>query len=197
MDIGNPLHRFAVGFAGLMLAIAVVLCLTPIGSSSANDRAAVYTGGPQAKAKTPAKKARSAKPAHKASAAPSEQPKRDKVAEEPKLPQVANAAGEPLAVTDDCEENVAIAAKQGLTLPDGWGIKCVGPGLDWSGNTHWGVTCPYESCPEGAGPYISISNPNYYVVAHELCHANFGTDELAADACAAERGASLETSPYQ
>jgi len=35
------------------------------------------------------------------------------------------------------------------------------------------------------------------VVAHELCHANFGNDELMADSCAAEHGASLETSPYQ
>lgn len=195
MDIGNPLHRAALGFAGLMLAIAVVLCLTPVGASSANNRPAVYTGGPQAKA--PKEKTRSAKPAHKSSAAPVQQPKRDHEADEPKLPEVSNAAGEPLEVTGDCAENLAIAAKQGLTLPKGWGIKCVGPGLDWSGNTHWGVTCPYDSCPEGAGPYISISNPNYYVVAHELCHANFGTDELAADACAAEHGASLETSPYQ
>ena len=90
-----------------------------------------------------------------------------------------------------------IAAKQGLTLPDGWKIYCVGPGLDWDGNSHWGVTCPYADCPEGAGPYVSISNPTYYVVAHELCHANFGNDELMADACAAKHGASLDTSPYQ
>ena len=67
-------------------------------------------------------------------------------------------------------------------------ILDVGPGLDWSGNSHWGVTCPYDSCPEGAGPYVSISNPTYYVVAHELCHANNGNDELAADACAADHG---------
>ena len=40
-------------------------------------------------------------------------------------------------------------------------------------------------------------DPSYYVVAHELCHANFGNDELMADSCAAEHGASLETSPYQ
>ncbi len=91
---------------------------------------------------------------------------------------------------------MAIAAKQGLLLPDGWELHCVGPGLDWNGGSHWGVTCRYDECPEGAGPYISISNPTYYVVAHELCHANFGDDELMADECAAEHGASLETSPY-
>ena len=114
------------------------------------------------------------------------------------LPEVANAAGEPLEVTGaTCEENLAIAAEQGLRLPDGWQLYCVGPGLDWEGNSHWGVTCPYDECPEGAGPYVSISNPTYYVVAHELCHANFGNDELMADSCAAEHGASLAESPYQ
>jgi hypothetical protein len=113
------------------------------------------------------------------------------------LGEVTNANGEALDVTANCEDSLKIAAKQGLTLPDGWKIYCVGPGLDWDGNSHWGVTCPYASCPEGAGPYVSISNPTYYVVAHELCHANFGNDELMADACAAKHGASLETSPYQ
>jgi hypothetical protein len=112
--------------------------------------------------------------------------------------QVRNAAGEPLAITGQaCEDNLALAAKQGLLLPDGWEIHCVGPGLDYDGVSHWGVTCSYASCPEGAGPYVSISNPTYYVVAHELCHANFGNDELMADSCAAEHGASLATSPYQ
>ena len=116
---------------------------------------------------------------------------------EPELAEVRNEAGEPLDVSDEaCRENLAIAAKQGLTLPDGWKLYCVGPGLDWNGGSHWGVTCPYSDCPEGAGPYVSISNPTYYVVAHELCHANFGNDELMADRCAAEHGASLETSPY-
>lgn len=114
-----------------------------------------------------------------------------------RLPEVSNSAGEPLDVNSPaCEQNLATAAKQGLRLPDGWDLRCVGPGLDWEGNTHWGVTCPYQQCPEGAGPYVSISNPTYYVVAHELCHANFGNDELMADRCAAEHGASLETSPY-
>ena len=114
------------------------------------------------------------------------------------LPEVRNAAGDPLALTGDaCEANVGLAASKGLRLPDGWEIHCVGPGLDWEGGSHWGVTCPYEECPEGDGPYVSISNPSYYVVAHELCHANFGNDELMADSCAAEHGASLETSPYQ
>ncbi len=118
-------------------------------------------------------------------------------AEKKPLAEVVNAAGEALDVTGDCEENMKIAAKQGLTLPDGWKIYCVGPGLDWDGNSHWGVTCPYSDCPEGAGPYVSISNPTYYVVAHELCHANFGNDELMADSCAAKHGAALDTSPYQ
>ena len=114
------------------------------------------------------------------------------------LPEVANAAGEPLDVTDAaCEENLALAAAKGLRLPDGWKLYCVGPGLDWEGGSHWGVTCPYDECPEGAGPYVSISNPTYYVVAHELCHANFGNDKLMADSCAAEHGASLAESPYQ
>jgi hypothetical protein len=114
------------------------------------------------------------------------------------LDKVRNAAGEPLSVSGAaCEDNLALAAKHGLTLPDGWEIHCVGPGADWDGNSHWGVTCPYDACPEGAGPYVSISNPTYYVIAHELCHANYGNDELMADACAAKHGASLDTSPYQ
>jgi hypothetical protein len=114
------------------------------------------------------------------------------------LGQVRNAAGEPLELSDDaCEANVRLAASKGLRLPDDWAIHCIGPGLDWEGGSHWGVTCPYTECPEGRGPYVSISNPTYYVVAHELCHANFGNDELMADSCAAEHGASLETSPYQ
>ena len=115
----------------------------------------------------------------------------------PEVSEVHNAAGEPLDATADCRESLAIAARRGLLLPDGWKLYCVGPGLDWEGGTHWGVTCPYEDCPEGAGPYVSISNPTYYVVAHELCHANFGNDELMADECAAKHGASLTESPYQ
>ena len=115
-----------------------------------------------------------------------------------RLPEVRNAAGEPLHVGDGaCERRMARAASQGLRLPDGWKLHCVGQGLDWQGGTHWGVTCPYEECPEGDGPYVSVSNPTYYVVAHALCHANFGNDELMADACAAEHGASLEDSPYR
>lgn len=114
------------------------------------------------------------------------------------LPEVRNRAGEGLSVSAGaCERNLIRAGKRGLLLPDGWEINCVGPALDWSGGSHWGVTCPYSKCPEGAGPYVSISNPDYYVVAHELCHANFGNDELTADRCAAEHGASLATSPYR
>ena len=114
-----------------------------------------------------------------------------------KVPEVRNAAGDPLDVSDGaCKRNLARAAAGGLRLPDGWKLHCVGAGLDWGGGSHWGVTCPYEECPEGEGPYVSISNPTYYVVAHELCHANFGNDELMADACAAKHGASLKSSPY-
>ncbi len=180
-----------------MIAIAIVLCVTPIGSSSANDRASAYSGPPMAKAPKQA-----ARPDHTAETGtkPKPKPARKRAARkanDAELPEVSNAAGEALDVSGACEENLAIAAERGLTLPDGWDIRCVGPGLDWNGNSHWGVACPYDSCPEGAGPYLSISNPTYYVIAHELCHANFGTDELMADRCAAEHGASLETSPYQ
>jgi hypothetical protein len=197
VDIGNPVHRVVLGLAGIITAFALVLCITPVGAAPANDRAAVYTGSPKAHAPKRAERPdRDAKPAA--------EPKRvhrthsaDADRHDNELAQVSNAAGEPLDVSDECAENLALAAQRGLTLPKGWDIKCVGPGLDWSGNSHWGVACPYDSCPEGAGPYLSISNPNYYVIAHELCHANFGTDELAADECAAEHGASLETSPYQ
>ncbi len=115
----------------------------------------------------------------------------------PNLPEVHNAAGEPLDVGNDvCQRKLRRAASHGLRLPAGWKLHCVGQGLDWEGGSHWGVACPYEECPEGEGPYVSISNPTYYVVAHELCHAKFGNDELMADACAAEHGASLESSPY-
>jgi hypothetical protein len=200
MQIG-VVHRAAIAFTGLIIAFAVVLCLTPIGSTSANDRPSAFTGVPRAgvpkvadRDDQPAKP-RADKP--RADKAKAEQPD-----PEPKpqadLGEVTNSAGEPLDVSDGaCRENRELAAKRGLTLPANYAIHCVGPGLDWNGNSHWGVTCPYDSCPEGAGPYVSISNPTYYVVAHELCHANNGTDELAADACAADHGASLAESPYQ
>ncbi len=192
MDIGNPLHRAALAFAGLMVAFAVVLWVTPVGTAPANDRPAGYTGKPRAEA---VKSADRAKPAAKPVSAPKPAPKPES---KPKpLPEVANSAGEALDVSEACEEHLATLANRGLTVPEGWEIKCVGPGLDWQGNSHWGVACPYDSCPEGAGPYLSISNPTYYVIAHELCHANFGNDELMADNCAAEHGATLETSPYQ
>ena len=166
------------------LAAALMLLLagpSPAGPTSASAQVAPEAGAPVTQRIDLA-----AKPAHKLHAH----------ANKP-LGEVTNADGEPLDVTADCEESLRIAAKHGLTLPDGWKIYCVGPGLDWDGNHHWGVTCPYDSCPEGAGPYVSISNPTYYVVAHELCHANFGNDELMADRCAAEHGASLAESPYQ
>jgi hypothetical protein len=192
MEIG-VLHRIAFGFTGVVVAIAVLLCLSPVGSAPASNRAA-YTGRPKAEAPKSVEKAAKAERSKPKASKPDPKPHRDA---KPKLPEVANAAGEPLDVSAECEDNLALAAKHGLTLPDGWAIHCVGPGSDWNGNSHWGVTCPYDSCPEGAGPYVSISNPTYYVVAHELCHANNGTDELAADACAAAHGASLAESPYQ
>jgi hypothetical protein len=194
MDIGSLLDRLSLGFVTVVAAVTVMVCVTPVGSAPASvERAPAVAGAAKA-----AKPHGGPNPAAKPVSEPKHRHKanRDK-ADDPDLAEVSNAAGEPLAVSGACEENLAIAAKQGLTLPDGWDIRCVGPGLDWDGNSHWGVTCPYDSCPEGAGPYVSISNPTYYVVAHELCHANFGNDELMADACAAEHGASLETSPYQ
>jgi hypothetical protein len=119
------------------------------------------------------------------------------------LRRIRGAAGGKLPLTDDsCSVSLALAAVRGLRVPDEYALHCPGPGLDWNGASHWGVTCPYSECPEGAGPYISISSPTYYVVAHELCHAVFGygaspEDEASADACAAEHGASLATSPYR
>jgi hypothetical protein len=118
------------------------------------------------------------------------------------LGRIRAAAGQDLPLTDDaCSLNLAVAAARGLELPGEFALHCPGPGLDWNGASHWGVTCPYSDCPEGSGPYISISNPTYYVVAHELCHAIFGytgsrDDELRADACAQAHGASLAASPY-
>ena len=200
MEIG-VVHRAAIAFTGLVVAFAVVLCVTPIGASSANDRASAFTGAPKAEApKAADRHHEAAKP--KAHQPKAHKAKADQAAPEPKadpaLGEVTNSAGEPLDVSDGaCKENLALAAKRGLTLPANYDIRCVGPGLDWNGNSHWGVTCPYDSCPEGAGPYVSISNPTYYVVSHELCHANYGTDELMADRCAAEHGASLAESPYQ
>jgi hypothetical protein len=119
------------------------------------------------------------------------------------LGKIRGATGGELPLTDDpCDLNVALAAARGLRLPEAYAIHCPGPGLDWNGASHWGVTCPYAECPEGEGPYVSISNPTYYVVAHELCHAVFGygggpADEAMADSCAAAHGASLATSPYR
>jgi hypothetical protein len=200
MQIG-VLQRTAIAFTGIVIAFAVILCVTPVGAAPANDRPSAFTGAPQARAPKQADKPKPQRPAHEPKPEPKPQPKAEPKPEpkpEPALGEVTNSAGEPLDVSDGaCVENLALAAKHGLTLPDGWDIRCVGPGLDWSGNSHWGVTCPYDSCPEGAGPYVSISNPTYYVVAHELCHANFGNDELMADSCAADHGASLAESPYQ
>lgn len=178
----------------LAVAFAIVALSLPAGRAAAGPGAGSVTGasaharGAAGELALPAREPRPRISIGKAEATPGRQA----------LGQVRNAAGEPLKLSDDaCEANVRIAASKGLRLPDGWAINCIGPGLDWEGGSHWGVTCPYSECPEGEGPYVSISNPTYYVVAHELCHANFGNDELMADSCAAERGASLETSPYQ
>jgi hypothetical protein len=183
--------RELIAFTALIaLTVAAALFLLLAGPAPSGPAPASAAVAPEAGAPLVRKAEKAAK------ATPKRHKKLHAHANKP-LAEVTNAAGEPLDVTADCEDSLRIAAKQGLTLPDGWKIYCVGPGLDWDGNSHWGVTCPYDSCPEGAGPYVSISNPTYYVVAHELCHANFGNDELMADRCAAEHGASLETSPYQ
>jgi hypothetical protein len=194
-NLGLGAHA-ARALAVLALGIAVLSVLSnraeagPVGGATVPEvsRAA----GPQREHRlTEPKAAASAQARHRSRGAHQPRPEQQPAA-------VQNAAGEPLDVSDGaCRENLAIAAKHGLTLPERFKLYCVGPGLDWDGNSHWGVTCPYDDCPEGAGPYVSISNPTYYVIAHELCHANFGNDELMADRCAAEHGASLATSPYQ
>lgn len=199
MNPARSSKREVIAFGSLLgvpLLVALVMMLggpAPAGPATANAAVAIDAGKPIRVLADAAKAAARAE----ARELRAERRARAAAREQKPLGQVENAAGEPLDVTDACEENVRIAAKQGLTLPDGWAIHCVGPGLDWEGGSHWGVTCPYTDCPEGAGPYVSISNPTYYVVAHELCHANFGNDELMADSCAAEHGATLETSPYQ
>jgi hypothetical protein len=67
-----------------------------------------------------------------------------------------------------------------------WRKLCDGQGLRDRGSRHWGVACPYKSCPEGDGPYISLNHDRiyagrgslslldaryYYVMAHEMAHA--------------------------
>ncbi len=67
-----------------------------------------------------------------------------------------------------------------------WQALCDGRGLRAAQSRHWGITCPYRSCPEGEGPYISINHDRiysgqlpepwlngryYYVMAHEMAHA--------------------------
>lgn len=84
---------------------------------------------------------------------------------------------------------------------------------------HWGITCPYRSCPEGEGPYISINHDRiysgqrpepwlhgryYYVIAHEMAHAighYYGhpswADDHWADGVARAFGAAVTShSPY-
>ncbi len=68
-----------------------------------------------------------------------------------------------------------------------WRKLCDGEGLrSLEDSRHWGITCPYRTCPEGEGPYISINHDRiysdqwpepwlhgryYYVMAHEMAHA--------------------------
>jgi hypothetical protein len=100
-----------------------------------------------------------------------------------------------------------------------WRQLCDGKGLSASASRHWGITCPYRSCPEGEGPYISINHERiysgtrpeswmhsryYYVMAHEMAHAigfYYGhpkwADDHWADAVARALGAAVcSHSPY-
>lgn len=101
-----------------------------------------------------------------------------------------------------------------------WRKLCDGQGLrSLEESRHWGITCPYQSCPEGQGPYISINHDRiysgkwpepwlhgryYYVMAHEMAHAighYYGdprwADDHWADAVAHAFGAEVcEHSPY-
>lgn len=100
-----------------------------------------------------------------------------------------------------------------------WRKLCDGEGLRTVESRHWGITCPYRSCPEGEGPYISINHDRiysghwpetwlhgrfYYVIAHEMAHAighyygdpNWANDHWA-DAVARAFGAPVcSHSPY-
>lgn len=100
-----------------------------------------------------------------------------------------------------------------------WRKLCDGEGLRALDSRHWGITCPYRSCPEGEGPYISINHDRiysgqgpeswlhgryYYVMAHEIAHAighYYGhprwADDHWADAVARTFGAPVcAHSPY-
>src|SRR5688500_9423529 len=98
MDIGAPLHRVALGFAGLMVALAVVLSLTPVATAPANDRPAAFSGSPGEAPKPAGRLNPDAKPVK----VPATKAADDKAAD---LPEVSNAAGEPLEVSGDCAEN--------------------------------------------------------------------------------------------
>ncbi len=100
-----------------------------------------------------------------------------------------------------------------------WRKLCDGEGLRAMESRHWGITCPYRSCPEGEGPYISINHDRiysgqrseswldgrfYYVMAHEMAHAighyygdpNWANDHWA-DGVARTFGAAVcSHSPY-
>ena len=100
-----------------------------------------------------------------------------------------------------------------------WLKLCDGEGLRARESRHWGITCPYSSCPEGEGPYISINHDRiysgrrseawlhgryYYVMSHEMAHAighYYGhpswADDQWADAVARAFGAEVcSHSPY-
>ena len=100
-----------------------------------------------------------------------------------------------------------------------WRKLCDGEGMRSMASRHWGITCPYRSCPEGEGPYISINHDRiysgqrsqswlhgryYYVMAHEMAHAighYYGdpnwADDIWADGVARAFGAAVcSHSPY-
>lgn len=100
-----------------------------------------------------------------------------------------------------------------------WRKLCDGEGLRSMESRHWGITCPYRSCPEGDGPYISINHDRiysgqwpepwlhgrfYYVMAHEMAHAighyygdpNWADDHWADGVARAFGAAVCSHSPY-
>lgn len=114
-------------------------------------------------------------------------------------------SNEAAVISPECDQYFSSAARAGLPIPLGWNVLCPSGAIDEQGRSHWGITCFGGACPEGQGPYVSINLNRIgdnqairdYVVRHELCHAHGQRNELAADQCAAEHGASLRYSPYQ
>jgi|GEM_PF-2766378 len=100
-----------------------------------------------------------------------------------------------------------------------WRKICDGQGLRTMESRHWGITCPYMTCPEGQGPYISVNHDliysanlpeswlharYFYVMTHEMAHAigyfygdPMWSSDHWADAVAKALGASVcPHSPY-